>query len=152
MRKRAPPARPLATRSRLASMSSPLAYPGAMAKVRWARRCSAKSRRTGLQCGAYAMTGGLVCYHHGGTTPVVAAAAARRWAFERMMARIERDMERATGQPVPPLALAWIRAQFAPDPATYRKHGNASERAAWTPRVITPNLAAMAEERRRATA
>ena len=28
-------------------------------------RCLAKSRRTGLQCGAFAVTGYATCYHHG---------------------------------------------------------------------------------------
>jgi hypothetical protein len=30
-------------------------------------RCLAKSRRTGLQCGAYAVSGFAVCFHHGGS-------------------------------------------------------------------------------------
>ena len=30
-------------------------------------RCLAKSRRTGLQCGAFAVTGYATCYHHGGS-------------------------------------------------------------------------------------
>lgn len=30
-------------------------------------RCLAKSRRTGEQCGAFAVTGYATCYHHGGS-------------------------------------------------------------------------------------
>ena len=30
-------------------------------------RCLAKSRRTGLQCGAFAVSGFAVCFHHGGS-------------------------------------------------------------------------------------
>ena len=30
-------------------------------------RCLAKSRRTGMQCGAYAVKGYATCYHHGGS-------------------------------------------------------------------------------------
>ena len=29
-------------------------------------RCLAKSRRTGMQCGAFAVSGFATCYHHGG--------------------------------------------------------------------------------------
>ena len=111
-----------------------------MAKVRWAVRCTA-SCTTGGPCGQWAITGGYVCWHHGGASPAVRAAAARRWEFELMMRRIERRS---------PLAAAFMRAEFPADPATYRKHGNADERASWTPRFIPVNLAAMAEERRAA--
>ena len=88
------------------------------------------------------MTGGYVCWVHGGATPAVRAAAARRWEFAKMMRRIERRSG--------PLVAAFMRAEFPADPATYRKHGNADERATWTPRFIPVNLAAMAEERRAA--
>ena len=30
-------------------------------------RCLAKSRRTGMQCGAFAVSGFATCYHHGGS-------------------------------------------------------------------------------------
>ena len=30
-------------------------------------RCLAKSRRTGVQCGAFAVSGFAVCFHHGGS-------------------------------------------------------------------------------------
>ena len=30
-------------------------------------RCLAKSRRTGVQCGAFAVSGYATCYHHGGS-------------------------------------------------------------------------------------
>ncbi len=123
-------------------MHVPLAYPGAMAKVRWAVRCSATSKRTGRQCSAYAMTGGYVCWVHGGATPAVRAAAARRWEFAKMMRRIERRSG--------PLVAAFMRAEFPADPATYRKHGNADERATWSPRFIPVNLGGMGEERRAA--
>ena len=96
-------------------MHVPLAYPGAMAKVRWAVRCSATSKRTGRQCGAYAMTGGYVCWVHGGATPAVRAAAARRWEFAKMMRRIERRSG--------PLVAAFMRAEFPADPATVPVNG-----------------------------
>jgi hypothetical protein len=121
-----------------------------MSKVRWGVRCSATSKRTGLPCGGYAMTGGYVCRIHGGASPVVRAAARRRWLFEQMLARIERDMERAGGKPVSPLTLEWMRAQFAPDPATFRRHRALDDPTEWHPRVIVPALALMAAERRRA--
>lgn len=112
-----------------------------MAKVRWAVRCTA-SCTTGGPCGQWAITGGYVCWHHGGASPAVRAAAARRWELELMMRRIERR----SGT----LVAALMRAEFAPDPATYRSHKSAAERANWTPRFIPVNLAAMAEERRAA--
>jgi hypothetical protein len=127
-------------------MSAPLADTGHMAKVRWVMPCSAR-RKNGLPCSAFAMTGGYVCMRHGGLAPQVRAAAARRWAFERMMARIERGIERRTGRPVSPLMLAWMRAQFAPDPATFRRHRAANDDSPWCPRVIPVNLEAMALER-----
>ena len=89
-------------------MHVPLAYPGAMAKVRWAVRCSATSKRTGRQCSAYAMTGGYVCWVHGGATPAVRAAAARRWEFAKMMRRIEHRSG--------PLVAAFMRAEFPAEP------------------------------------
>jgi hypothetical protein len=112
-------------------------------------RCSATSKRTGLPCGGYTMTGGYVCRIHGGASPAVRAAAARRWElaaarrweFELKMRRIERR----SGA----LVAAFMRAEFAPDPATYRSHKSAAERAAWTPRFIPVNLA-LAEEHGRA--
>jgi hypothetical protein len=88
------------------------------------------------------MTGGKVCYHHGGMIPVVRAAAARRWELKLMLLRIERRSG--------PLVAALMRAEFAPDPATYRSHKSAAERATWTPRFIPVNLELMAEERRAA--
>lgn len=135
-------------------MSAPLTDTGRMAKVRWAVRCSATSKRTGQPCGGYAMTGGYVCMRHGGLAPQVKAAAARRWEFERMMARIERDMERRLGRLVDPFTLAWMRAQFAADPATFRRHRALDDPTDWHPRVIVPHLhelvAAREQERRAA--
>lgn len=40
-----------------------------------ARKCTAKSKRTGQNCGANAMIGKTVCYHHGGKSPRGAASA-----------------------------------------------------------------------------
>jgi hypothetical protein len=74
---------------------------------------------------------------HGGAAPQVRAAATRRLEHERMMGRIERDMERAAGGPLSPVLRAWIRAQFPADPATFRRHRRADDDSAWTPRVIT---------------
>ena len=86
--------------------------------------------------------GGYVCWHHGGASPVVRAAAARRWELELMMRRIERR----SGT----LVAALMRAEFAPDPATYRSHKSAAERANWTPRFIPVNLDELAREHGRA--
>ena len=43
-------------------------------------RCTAKSKRTGLQCGRGAVPGATVCRHHGGYAPQVRLAAAERLA------------------------------------------------------------------------
>lgn len=58
-----------------------------------------------------------------------------------------RRIERRSG----PLVAAFMSAEFAPDPATYRKHGNADEHANWTPRFIPVNLDELAREHGRAT-
>ena len=98
------------------------------------------SKRTGRPCGQWAITGGYVCWHHGGASPVVRAAARRRWEFVLMMRRIERKMGAG-------LAMAWVRAQFPPDPATFRRHRAADDDSPWEPRFIPVNLEAMALER-----
>lgn len=43
-----------------------------------ARRCKAKSKRSGNQCRAYAIAGGTVCRIHGGAAPQTRAAAKAR--------------------------------------------------------------------------
>lgn len=43
-------------------------------------RCTARSSRTGEQCGAWAVRGATVCVAHGGGSPQVRAAAQRRLA------------------------------------------------------------------------
>jgi hypothetical protein len=118
-------------------MGVPLADTGPVAKVRWAVPCSAH-RKNGLPCSAFAVTGGTVCVKHGGATPQVKAAAARRWELELMMRRIERRSG--------PLVAALMRAEFPPDPATYRSHKSAEQRANWTPRFIPVNLDELARE------
>jgi hypothetical protein len=63
-----------------------------LAKVRQARRCRARSKRTGLPCRAWAIVGGEVCRAHGGATFRVHVAAAQRRereAVERAMIRAE---------------------------------------------------------------
>jgi len=42
------------------------------------QKCHAKSKRTGKQCGAWAIPGGAVCKWHGGAAPQVKAAAEQR--------------------------------------------------------------------------
>lgn len=42
------------------------------------RRCTARSKRTGNQCGRAPILGGNVCKHHGGAAPQVKAKAAER--------------------------------------------------------------------------
>jgi hypothetical protein len=49
-----------------------------MAKRRQARRCRARSSRTGAPCRAWAVTGAVVCRAHGAGSPAVRAAAAQR--------------------------------------------------------------------------
>ena len=110
-------------------------------RIRWAVRCTATAKSTGLPCQAFAVTGATVCVKHGGATPQVKATARKRWEFELMMRRIERRS---------PLAAAFMRAEFAPDPATYRSHKSAAERARWTPRFIPVNLDELAREHGRA--
>lgn len=63
-----------------------------MAKVRQARRCRARSKRTGEPCRAYAVLGATVCRMHGGAITRVRVAAAQRRereAIERAMHRLE---------------------------------------------------------------
>jgi hypothetical protein len=62
-----------------------------MAKVRQARRCRARSSRTGEPCRSYAVVGGTVCTAHGGSSARVRVAAAQR--HEREL--VERAMLRA---------------------------------------------------------
>ena len=62
-----------------------------MAKRRQARRCSARSSRTGQPCKAYAVTGAVVCRAHGGSAPRVRVAAEQR----RERELVERAMFRA---------------------------------------------------------
>jgi hypothetical protein len=67
-----------------------------MAKIRQARRCRARSSRTGAPCRAWAVTGGTVCRAHGGGSPAVRAAAAQRREIElveKAMLRAERQRE-----------------------------------------------------------
>src|SRR5687767_10123973 len=52
-------------------------YTGHMARMRQARRCTAR-RSNGLPCRCYAIVGGKVCRVHGGGAPQVRAAADRR--------------------------------------------------------------------------
>lgn len=42
------------------------------------QKCSAKSKRTGKQCGQWAIPGGTVCKWHGGAAPQVIAKAEQR--------------------------------------------------------------------------
>jgi hypothetical protein len=111
-------------------------------RIRWAQRCTAH-RSNGQPCSAFAVTGGLVCVAHGGRAPQVRAAAARRWEFELMMRR----MACRYGDP---LALAWVRAQFPTDPATYRRHRAKDDPTPWTPRSIPVNLDELMREHGRA--
>lgn len=62
-----------------------------MAKVRQARRCRARSKRTGLPCRAFAVVGATVCRMHGGSITRVRVAAAQR----RERELIERAVFRA---------------------------------------------------------
>jgi hypothetical protein len=59
-----------------------------VARVRQARRCSAR-RTDGQPCGCFAILGGRVCRVHGGAAGQVRAAARRR----RYLAALERDWE-----------------------------------------------------------
>jgi hypothetical protein len=63
-----------------------------MARVRPARRCRARSKRTGLPCGAFAVVGAVVCRMHGAAASRVRVAAAQRLerlALERAMVHAE---------------------------------------------------------------
>jgi hypothetical protein len=115
-----------------------------MPRERWAVPCSAH-RSDGEPCSAYAITGGRVCVAHGGAAPQVKAAAARRWEFEQMFRRITRTIS-------DPVTLAWVRAQFPADPATFRRHRRADDGSDWNPRSLVPNLALMAGQDADATA
>jgi hypothetical protein len=61
-----------------------------MAKIRQARRCRARSSRTGRPCKAFAIIGGDVCRAHGGSIRRVRVAAAQRrereWVQRAMLA------------------------------------------------------------------
>lgn len=52
--------------------------------IRWAVRCTARSKRTGLPCGNWALRGAIVCRHHGGQLPNVRLAATRRLAEAKL--------------------------------------------------------------------
>lgn len=54
-------------------------------------KCSAHSKRTGKQCGQWAIPGGAVCKWHGGAAPQVQAKA-----LERLMALQDRAIDRIT--------------------------------------------------------
>lgn len=51
-------------------------------------RCRARSKKTGNQCGAYAVHGATVCRHHGGSAPQVKAKAAQRVAEQQLTAAL----------------------------------------------------------------
>ena len=57
------------------------------------RRCIAKSKATGKQCGRKPIPGGLVCGYHGGKAPQVAKKAAERVAKENAMQEARRMMQ-----------------------------------------------------------
>ena len=57
------------------------------------RRCIAKSKVTGKQCGRKPIPGGLVCGYHGGKAPQVAKKAAERVAKENAMQEARRMMQ-----------------------------------------------------------
>lgn len=66
------------------------------------RKCRATSKRTGLQCGAWAVPGGLVCKWHGGRSPQAQASAAKnlaeqaaREAADRLAVLIDTTPEQA---------------------------------------------------------
>lgn len=77
-----------------------------MARVCQARRCRARSSRTGLPCKAWAIVGGEVCRAHGGAITRVRVTAAQR----RERELIERAMvvaeQRHAGE-----VEAWIARQ-----------------------------------------
>lgn len=53
------------------------------------RRCTAKAKSTGVQCGRYAVPGGRVCVTHGGNAPQVREAGERRVAAKAIQADAE---------------------------------------------------------------
>lgn len=53
------------------------------------RRCTARSRRQGGQCRAYAIKGGSICVAHGGRAPQVKAAAKRRLAVAAALKTVD---------------------------------------------------------------
>jgi hypothetical protein len=69
-----------------------MGHHGPVAKIRWAVRCRATSKRTGLPCRAYAISGGYVCWAHGGAIGQVRAAAQRRLAAWKLKRRIGRPL------------------------------------------------------------
>lgn len=80
-----------------------------------ARRCTAKSKRSGHRCRRYPTRGASVCYYHGGAIPAVKAAAARRLARERLDGDLgkllaELEMDAADRHPVAVLLDAVARA------------------------------------------
>jgi hypothetical protein len=75
-----------------------------MSRRRWAVPCSAH-RSDGRPCSAWAITGGSTCIAHGSATGAARAAAAHAWQLELTFRRIERDIARKTGYPLPPLLV-----------------------------------------------
>lgn len=54
-----------------------------------ARRCWARSKKTGLQCGAIAMSGQNICHTHGGAAPRSKDAGERRVTEQKARALVE---------------------------------------------------------------
>lgn len=67
---------------------------GLVPRIRCAVRCSARSSRTGRQCGAWSVRGGTVCVSHGGAAPRVAKEARLEQARRVMEAEFDRSWER----------------------------------------------------------
>lgn len=91
-----------------------------MERQLWRLHCTAR-RTNGDPCGQWAITGGYVCWHHGGAAKQVRAAAARRWERELRIRRMLREWEQEHGEPMPPMAVAFIRFGLG-DMATWRLH------------------------------
>jgi hypothetical protein len=79
-----------------------------MPRFHWAVRCTARAKRTGRPCRAWAVRGALVCRAHGGAASQVLTSAAKRLEA----AKAERRLVRQLGRELTPLELARLHEDW----------------------------------------
>ncbi len=120
--------------------------------VRQAIRCKARSKRSGVQCQAFAMNGQQVCSAHGGMSPQARKAAARRLEearASRALASVQVLGDRRDVHPVAALLeavsvsaamCAFLEAQVAGlAPRFGGGHVETPEGDVWRPGMVGPD-------------